>query len=261
MRITAMAFAIWLCLPLSVLANEWIDSGWQHINAGQYIKALETWQQGINQLDDKRLLASVGVYAHFPYAIAQLKQVGPDFGALIVRRILNDRLLYFVLSTRHVSANRSKRQLALADLKQAAGITDILIAVEASTIKLHPVPTDYLSISIVKPVLHAGKAEKTIGEKSARTAHRPATSPSSEVVNSFSINRFEINGNHHITTDIILMGLSDFYGSGKSQSDLKSIQNQVLEIYRMSGFYNMRVSTPQLVDDTIHINILEQKTR
>jgi len=57
------------------------------------------------------------------------------------------------------------------------------------------------------------------------------------------------------------MGLSDFYGSGKSQSDLKSIQNQVLEIYRMSGFYNMRVSTPQLVDDTIHINILEQKTR
>jgi len=244
MRLTAMALAISLCIPLSVLAEEWVDVGWQQINTGQYDKALATWQQGINQLDDQRLLASVGVYAHFPYAIDQLKQIGPAFDAFIIRREQNARLLYYVLSTRQVPTDRNSRQLVLADLKQAAGITDILIAVQAKDIKLNPVPTDYLSKTTMKPDRHITK---------------PASILMATLPNIFSINRFEISGNQHISTDIILMNLSDFYGSGKTHADLELIKKQVLETYHMAKIYNVKIKTPHLIDDdTVHITIREK---
>ncbi len=240
---TLIALSLWLCLSCSALAEEWVAAGWQQISANHDDQSLAIWQKGVNQLDDKRLLASLGVYAHFPYAVDKLKQVGPSNGAFIVRRNQQGRMLYYVLSMRQVPVERSKRQLELADLKQAAGITGTLLAVEAGTIKLQPVPTDYFSKAIAKPVL-----KKTT----------PTTVTMATPENSFSINRFEISGNQHISTDIILMSLRDFYGSDKTPADLQSIKNQIIEIYRMSKIYNVQVSTPQLVDDTVRFTIREK---
>jgi hypothetical protein len=238
---TLIALSLWLCSPCS--AQEWVEAGWQQVSANHEHQALELWQQGINQLDDKRLLASIGVYAHFPYAIAQLKQVGPTFGTFIARRQQHGKTLYFVLSMRQTSADRKKRQIELADLKQAAGISGILIAAEAGTFK----------------PLQKSTALAPAGLTTTRKTFKPVKVSTAETAISFSINRFEVNGNNRVSNDVILMGLSDFYGSGKTRSDLQSIKNQVLEIYRMSGIYTVRVSTPQLVDDdTIRITIREK---
>jgi len=213
------------------------------MSANQDQQALEIWQKGVNQLADKRLLASLGVYAHFSYAVDKLKQVGPSYGAFIIRRNQHGRMLFYVLSMRQVAVDRNQRQLDLADLKQAAGITGILLAVEAGTIKLHPVPTNYFSDTTAKPVLN----NTTL---TTDTIAVPETS--------FSINRFEIIGNQHISTDIILMSLRDFYGSDKTRADLQSIKKQIIEIYRMSKIYHVQVSTPQLVDDTVRITIRDK---
>jgi len=240
---TLVAFFLWLCSPSSALAEEWVAAGWQQISAKHDHQALEIWQQGVEQLDDKRLLASLGVFAHFPYAVDKLKQVGAAYGAFIVRRNQQGRVLYYVFSTRHVAADRNKRQLELAELKQAAGISGILLAVEAGTLKLQAVPTDYFHTAVARPVLKRTQA---------------ATAIMATAENSFSINRFVISGNQHVSTDIILMSLRDFYGADKTRADLQSIKNQIIEIYRMSDIDSVQVTMPQLIDDdTVRITISE----
>jgi len=175
--------------------------------------------------------------------VDKLKQVGPSNGAFIVRRNQQGRMLYYVLSTRLVAVDRSQRQLDLTDLKHAAGITGVLLAVEAGTIKLQPVPTDYFSETSARPVLNNTT---------------PTTDTMAVPEASFSINRFEISGNQHISTDIILMSLRDFYGSDKTPADLQSIKKQIIETYRISKIYHVQVLSPQLVDDTVRITIREK---
>jgi len=238
-----MIFALWLCMPLSALAEAWVDAGWQQIASGHYRKALSIWQQGVNDMPDHRLLASIGVYARFPYALEQLKQAGQPYGVLIVRHHQHGRIFYYVLSTRQISADRSKRQSRQADLKQAAGINDMLLAVEAKRLKVQPVPTDYFSKIVAKPV---------------RSMKTPATVILAAPASSFSINRFEINGNQHISTDVILMSLRDFYGAGRTRSDLTRISDQLMETYRAAKLYNVHIATLQLLDDTVQITILEK---
>jgi len=148
MRIIFMALALWLCLPLSSMAEAltaktaiqktWIQSGWQQIASGRRQQALALWQQGVNRLPDRRLLASIGVYAHFPYAFEQLKQVGLANNVFIIRRQQGKRMLYYVLSARQTPASRGQRQRLLSDLKQTAGITDTLLAIEAGKLKTTP---------------------------------------------------------------------------------------------------------------------------
>jgi len=247
MRTIWIALALWLCMPVSAQAEDWVNAGWRQIAASHHDKALAIWQQGVNQLDDKRLLASIGVYAHFPYAIAQLKTVGPGFGAFIARRQQQGRTLYFVLSVRQTPADKKIRQLLLADLKQAAGISGPLLAAAAGTFKPHSKSTD-----LTPPVpTHAAR-------KSPQTA-RPGSDGATEPAIAFSINRFEISGNKLVSNDTLLMGLGEFYGAAKTRSDLTSIRNRIVEVYRLAGVGNVRVSKPQLVhDDTVQITIQEK---
>jgi len=118
------------------------------------------------------------------------------------------------------------------------------LAAEAETFKVPQKSTDLAPADIAN---------------TARQTLKPVKVNRAETAISFSINRFEISGNKLVSNDVILMGLSDFYGSGKTRSDLQSIKNQILEIYRMSGIYTVRVSTPQRVDDdTIRITVREK---
>ncbi|MDQ6997059.1 MAG: hypothetical protein Q9M82_06310 [Mariprofundus sp.] len=246
MRTVLMALTLCLCSPSSALAQEWVKAGWQQISARHDNKALIIWQQGIDKLDDKRLLASIGVYAHFPYAIAQLKQVGPVFDAFIARRQQHGKVLYFVLSASNVPKNHIKRQNKLAGLKQAAGITGLLLATEARNFKYFKSSHTSTSLSEASIINSKAKTVRSAGGGVKPTIH-------------FSINRFEISGNSQVSNDVILIGLRDFYGSAKRRSDLRSIRTRILEIYRMSGIHHVQVSKPQLVDnDTVQITIQEK---
>ncbi len=251
MRIIFMALALWLCLPLSSMAeastaktaipDTWIQSGWQQIASGHRQQALALWQQGVNRLPDRRLLASIGVYAHFPYALEQLKQVGLANDAFIIRRQQGERVLYYVLSARQTPASRNRRQRLLSDLKQAAGITGILLAVEAGKLK-----TAAATPHVATPA-------------PVRKAMQPIASITAMPASSFSINRFEISGNRRISTDAILINLSDFYGPGKKHSDLTSVRNQILELYHSAGIAGVHIAMPQLVNnDTVRIRIKEK---
>jgi len=240
-----MVSALCLCLPLPARAETWIpeawiQSGWQQIASGHHRQALSIWQQGVNQIPDRQLLASIGVYAHFPYALAQLKQVGPSYDAFIIRHKQRESVLYYVLSARRVPSSLSKRQRLLGDLKRAAGISDTLLAIEAKKLKTETLPTDHFSTP-------------------ARKSMPPTTAITATAAANFSINRFDISGNRHLSTDAILISLSDFYGPGKKHSDLTSIRNQVMETYHRAGIYSVRIAMPQLInDDTVQISIEEK---
>jgi len=132
----------------------------------------------------------------------------------------------------------------LANLKQAAGITGILIAAEAGSFKSQQKLADLAPPTMVN---------------SSRQPFQSVNAGTAEPEINFSINRLEISGNDLVSNDMLLISLSDFYGSDKTRSDLTFIRNRIVEIYRLAGVDNIQVSSPQLVnEDTVRITIQEK---
>jgi len=229
-RIIAGLICAWLLSLTAPAAAQsappaWLERGWQLLAAGNQQRALHLWQRGVSALPEHQLLATLGVFAHLPYALQRLKQLGPGYQTLIARRNRHGRTLYYLLSSLPTSADRRRRQSELADLKQAAGISGVLLAVEAGAFRNMAAPPE---------------ADPATPERS------------------FTINRFEISGNRQLSTDLILMSLRDFYGSDKTDTDLALIRQQVLELYRSSDIRRVEVAAPTLLDDTVSITIREQ---
>ena len=253
-RTLLLIISCWLLLPASIWAEAWLDNGWKKLDAGEHNAALRIWQQGVNAMPESRLLPSVGVFAHFPYALEQLKQIGPGFGAFLVRHEKQGRMLYFVLSTRPLPLDRKQRQQSLADLKQAAGVTGVLVGESAGTFRLEPVPVNFFTLKQTRP------SPKPVPARRLETKTIKASQPAIKIDAPFIINRFAITGNKHITTDMILMSLRDFYGRDKTKRDLQLIRDRVRMLYHGEGMTHVQVRMPQPVDEeSVQITILEHE--
>jgi len=209
---------------------EWIYDGWQYSDQQRYKEALDAWQRGLNSMTDAQLLATLGAYSMLENAIEQLQQIGRDQKVFIVRSNMNGRDIYYVLSARQVPADIGERQVKLASLKKAAGITGKLLACES------------------------GKFKSTL---TPRAPAAPDLLTASEP-QSFTINRFDLSGNKLLSTDFILINLREYYGDGRTIRDIKRIKRDVINLYHMSGYSKVKVNLVQLaLNETVTIQIDE----
>jgi len=200
-----------------VLANasvNWIVQGWQQLEQGNTDVALATWQWGVNALPDKQLLAFLGVYSQLPAAMRQLKRAGLAEKAIILHANLNGKKAYYVMSVRHIPADKSIRREKLASLYEAIGATDTIYANAASKFQTET--------AIVKPE-----------------------------TSTFSITGFKITGNKLIASDLIQKKLAPYLGQHKTRSDLIVAKRAVLRLYRSKGYEMVAVGLPRKIKGKI----------
>jgi len=249
--LTWMLAGLFITLPLSALAEQqdrsaWIESGWQHIQKNRVSSAMRSWQQGVNKLDDKQLLGSLGLFSDFSNAIRRLKQAGRDEKVFIVRQPLKQGWYYHLLTAQPIEKDIEHRQIVMAALKKTVGIEGKLLANEAAKFKSHSAATYEL----------VNKTDERDEETVELEDYQPIIVMDADT---FTINSFEVKGNKQVSTDIILMSLRDYYGSERTDSDLKSIRRQVIDTHHISRVYNIKVKRPILIDeDTVLITITEK---
>lgn len=217
----------------------WLLNGWEMIDQFNTDEALRRWQQGVNQLDDHRLLASLGVFSKQENALTKIKQIGREQQVFIALR-QHGKQLYYVLSALPVPADVEARQSALAKLKQSAHITSKLLAVSPADFKSPDIPAHFPEI---------------IFTPSAKSALSPAT-PATDGVP--LINRFEITGNQLISTDTIIMELREFFDMHNSPQTRNLIRLTVAALYRDTGMEHVGIDIPaDTSDETVRIHITE----
>jgi len=245
-----MIAGLFITVPFSATAeaagSTWIEQGWNQIEQGRISSAMSNWQQGLNSLDDKQLLGSLGVFSELPNALARLKQAGRDEKSFILRQPHKQGWRYHLLTAQPIERDLEHRQITMAVLKTRIGITGKLLANEASKFKKHPVTSDH----------HIKTAVTQNIEREEPENYQPIIALDPDT---FTINSFEVKGNKRVSTDIILMSLRDYYGSERTDSDLKSIRRQVIDTHNISRVYNISVKNPILIDeDTVLITITEK---
>jgi len=212
----------------------WFRHGWDQLVNTQYQSALDVWQQGVNSMPDEQLLIALGAFQQRSNALDMIERAGPHSGVLMLQIRSNGKPVYDVLSVIDLSADIRARQVQLATLKKAAGINNgQLYTQEAWHFK-------------TATALHAGHSSKGSATLQAATENNPVALSES---GTFTINSFDVHGNQRISMDQILLGLKNFYGSGKQRSVLQRIQHQVIETYRAAGMFHARVEIPVLIDD------------
>ncbi|TLS66264.1 hypothetical protein FE236_00730 [Mariprofundus erugo] len=221
--------------------NAWLLKGWEQIDQFNTDEALRTWQQGINALDDHRLLASLGVFSKQENALTKIKQIGREQQVFIALR-QRGKALYYVLSALPVPADVQARQTALAELKQAAHISSKLLAVSPADFKNPDIQDHFPEIIFTSP---------------AKAAHAPA-SPTAD--STPLINRFEVTGNQQISTDTIIMELREFFDMPNSSETRNLIRLTVAALYRDTGMEHIGIDIPaDTADETVRIHITEDQ--
>ena len=233
-----------------ISTTRWIKDGWQHNENHAYGDALLSWQRGLNSLPDNQLLATLGAFSQLGNAINRLKKIGHDHNAFIIRSNMNGRDIYYVLSARQVPADIYERQEKLETLKEAAGIAGFLLACESKKFKSGPIAENHFA----NVKLYEGSAPR----RKSTSANLWAAVESK----SFTINRIEVSGNSLLPTDFILISLREYYGDERTRSDIKQIRRDIISLYRMSGYSQVKVKLPQQMDDeTVGIQINEERIR
>jgi len=238
--------------PASAIPPLWLTQGWEKIDIYDIDHALQIWQIGLNSLQNERLLVSLGVFAKQENAVAKIKQIGREQLVFIaIRRI--GKPLYYVLSMREVAANPVIRQTYLAELKQAANITSKLLATASINFKNRLILEHYpdtFSSSSLHIANHESNPEKTelpvTGQSGATTPDQPA------------ISRFEISGNQQVSTDTIILELSDFFDMENSPANRTLIKHRIADLYHDTGLNHVSITIPEeVLGGTVSIVILE----
>ncbi|MDQ6993348.1 MAG: hypothetical protein Q9M31_07710 [Mariprofundus sp.] len=113
------------------LSINWLQDGWKQLENHQFEKALKLWQAGVNQLPDKQLVGSLGLYPKLQQAISGLKRAGVEAKVLII----HERRGFHLLTVQAIDRDLKRRQLKLAALKRAIGMRELLWANEAKKFK------------------------------------------------------------------------------------------------------------------------------
>lgn len=240
-----MITGLLITVPLTAAQanSDWIEHGWKHIQENNIDSAISIWQRGVNTLDNKQLLGSLGSFASLPNALAMLKRAGRNEKAFIIRQPHSGNWRYRLLTAQAIEKNIETRQIRMAALKASLAIKGKLLANEALKFKNSGTGNARPKQTVAK------RTPAAVNEEQLIMALDPET---------FTINSFEVKGNKRISTDIILMSLKDYYGSEKTDSDLKNIRRQVIDTHNLSRIYNIKVKKPILIaEDTVLITITE----
>ncbi len=237
--------------PVSTSAPDWLIRGWQQLDSYDVDQALQTWQIGLNDLPDNRLLVSLGVFAKQENAVAKIKQIGRRQQLLIAIRHIG-KPLYYVLSMRDVPTDTESRQASLADLKKAAHINSRLLALASVNFKNRLIPEHYPEVLTSEPTTRIATPDKR-HEDSQPSTEKPLTTE-----NYPPINRVEVTGNQQVSTDTIILELRDFFDMRNSPANQTLIKRRVSDLYHDTGLHHARIDIPAgILDDTVRISIHE----
>ncbi len=83
----------------SAAPDRWIEAGWQVLAQQGLDAAVARWQQGVDQLDPKRVLLSpVGVFTSPAAALHGVRRLGVELRGIVLRARYRGAARYFVLS-------------------------------------------------------------------------------------------------------------------------------------------------------------------
>lgn len=231
---------------------DWLTRGWQQLDSYDVNQALQTWQIGLNDLPDNRLLVSLGVFAKQENAVAKVKQIGRQQQLFIAIRHIG-KPLYYVLSMRDVPTDFESRQTSLAGLKKAAHISSRLLALASVNFKNRLIPEHYPEVLTSKPT-----TRMAIPDGSRDLLSQPSTEKPLTTENYPPINRVEISGNQQVSTDTIILELRDFFDMKNSPANQALIKRRVADLYHDTGLHHARINIPAgILDDTVRISIHE----
>ncbi|MDQ6992668.1 MAG: ShlB/FhaC/HecB family hemolysin secretion/activation protein [Mariprofundus sp.] len=207
------------------ISSDWVEQGWQQLDQGDADAALAIWQQGVNSIPSKRLLAFLGVYFHMTAAIRQLKRAGMAEKAIILHADFKGKKAYYVMSAGDIPADKSIRREKLASLHQAIKATGIL---------------------------YANAAGKFQTEKNVAVAI--------PVAGTFTIKAFKLIGNTLIADDVFQKALKPYTGENRTREDLVAAKQAILRLYRDAGYEMVAVGLPRKVKaETVPIRVFEAR--
>ncbi|MDX8406025.1 MAG: hypothetical protein R8K50_07730 [Mariprofundus sp.] len=225
----------------------WFNQGWQKLNGGKTDQAMQIWQIGLNELEDNQLFISLGVFAKLDNAVAKARKIGAGHKILIAMRHTGKEL-YYVLSMNTLSADKSARQLNLATLQEASGITSSLLSIAAANFKNHLILSHY-------PEVITAAAPLSTEEKAIANADPGASEARSDQP---LIGHFDISGNQQISTDVIILELAEFFDMANSQVNHGLIKQRIKTLYHDTGMNHVSIDIPEEVfDESVKIKIME----
>ncbi len=215
---------------ITQVTSDWIEQGWQQLDAKNTSAALAIWQQGVNALPEKQLLAFLGVYAHLNGAIKQAQRAGLAEKTIVLQAEFKGKPAYYIMSARHIPADKSMRREKLASLYQAIHVTDVIYANEAKKFQTGTAPA--------KPEIEVVTTEHDAG--------------------TFTISAFNFIGNSLIADETIRKELEPYTGKNKTRYDLIAAKQAILQLYRNEGFEMIAVGLPRKISsENISIRIVE----
>ena len=115
-----MALMPWL--TTDVLADEaWLDAGWKQLERGFLIRAVETWQRGVDSLPDDRVLLVLGIFKELQSAIKLTGDIGQHDLAFTIQGNIRGISGYYVLTAHSAPADKAERRKQFAALIQRLG--------------------------------------------------------------------------------------------------------------------------------------------
>jgi len=210
---------------LATISSDWIAQGWQQFDRNNADAALAIWQQGVNSLPARQLLAFLGVYSHMSAAIRQLKRAGIAEKAIILYADFKGEKAYYVMSAADVPADKSIRREKLASLHHAINAT---------------------------ATLYANAAGKFQTEMHVATVIAAAET--------FTIKAFHLIGNTLIADETFQKTLEAYTGENKTREDLVAAKQVILRLYRNAGYEMVAVGLPrQIKGGTIPVRVFEAR--
>jgi len=233
----------------------WLSQGWEQVDTYDIDQALQIWQIGINELQDKRLLVSLGVFAKQENAVARMKQIGRAQLVFIAIRHIG-KPLYYVLSMRDVAADPGIRQRELSELKQAASITSRLLTMASVNFKNRLILEHYPELFSSTPAyIPNSESNSKKPEPSPADQALPETAGADQP----SISRLEISGNQQVSTDTIILELREFFDMKNSSANRTMIRQSITQLYHDIGLNHVSINIADAMHDgTVNIEIQEE---
>jgi len=240
--------------PSSVTPPHWLTRGWEQIDIYDIDRAMQIWQIGLNELQDKRLLVSLGVFAKQENAVARIKQLGREQLVFIAIRHIG-KPLYYVLSMRDVAADPALRQEDLAELKQIANITSRLLTMASVNFKNRLILEHYPELFSSKPVYIPNRESN---RETAQPSPADQALPEEAGADLPVISRLEISGNQQVSTDTIILELREFFDMKNSSANRTRIRQSIVQLYHDIGLNHVSINIADAMHDgTVNIAIQE----
>lgn len=173
----AASGALQVAAPVSSSQQAWLKLGWEQISANNNDAALATWQQGVNRMPPKRLLAFIGLYSGLPNAVEQLKRIGLAEKVLILHSDFKGKKAYYLLSAQDVPADHELRRKKLASLYKVMQEPETIFANAAKKFQTATVSASATTAAVTTAGTPSQVSAPAQGKQPSKQAETSARSP------------------------------------------------------------------------------------